>query len=146
MSSISSALSTHHFGERKIPQQQTAVYVRKLKTCHGLNLYFRLCFTVTNQDQTVHQVAAENASRCNSTESLIKHTKMHTGVQRGEVLAFASAVLEETCWIVCIMAIEALQIIFTDVSQQSDNTRVQNRGWANEQKVLCKILFRTNRC
>lgn len=84
-----------------------------------LSLYFRLCFTVTNQDRTVHQMADRNTSPSNSTESLIKHAQMHTGVQHGEVLAFASAVHEETCWIVCIMAMETLQIIFTGVSQQS---------------------------
>lgn len=61
-----------------------------------------------------------NTSHCNSTESLIKHAKMHTALQHGEALAFASAVHEETCWFVCIMAIETLQIIFTDVSQQSE--------------------------
>lgn len=60
---------------------------------------FRLCFTVASQDQTVHQMAAGNTSHCNSTESLIKHAEMHTSVQHGEVLAFASAVHEESCWI-----------------------------------------------
>lgn len=85
-----------------------------------LSLCFRLCFTVTNQDQTARQMAARNTPHCNSTESPIKRAGIHTGVQHGEVLAFASAVHEETCWIVCIMAIETLQIIFTDASQQSD--------------------------
>lgn len=84
-----------------------------------LSLYFRLCFTVTNQDQTVHQMAARNASHCSSTGALSNMQKC-TLVQHGEVLAFASAVHEETCRIVCITAIEALQIIFTDVSHQSD--------------------------
>lgn len=45
---------------------------------------------------------------------------MHTSVQLGKVFAFVSAVHEENWWITCIVAIERLQIIFTDVSQQSD--------------------------
>jgi len=45
---------------------------------------------------------------------------MHTTVQHGKVFAFVAAVHEENCWIICVTGIERLQIIFTDVSQQSE--------------------------
>lgn len=51
---------------------------------------------------------------------LLEMAKTRTGVQLGKVLAFVSAVRAENRWIICIMAIERLQIIFPDVSQQSD--------------------------
>lgn len=51
---------------------------------------------------------------------LLEMAKIHASVQHGKVFGFVSAVPEENWWIICIMAIKKLQIIFTDVSQQSD--------------------------
>lgn len=107
--------------------------------------YFRLCFTVTNQDQTVHQMAARNTSHCNSTESLIKHAKMHIFKNAHWCAAWIGA-----CFCFCSSWKNLLDCLHYGNRGTADNfyrclttiwlnTRVQNGRWANNKKCFAKF-------